>query len=597
MSTYKDRITLHLSLIANRKLSLSLVDSIIITSVPLVLLLLNQNWIYPKYSNLDEWMYVGLGYNYFDPAFYTTNYKISRLPWVLMEAIVRGSFPPLVSSWILAFGVLALGNIALYFALKIPFGRFPALFACIFIAGFTFMYANGGADYHNTLAGAFYCLAMLFCARCAHQRLPLRDLAFFGASIALSIHTNPLFVNLAPILFAQYLMCYRADHLNFPPLISAVFLAAVGAVGVTFLLGFINMSLGRQFLFFDQQFRLLSSFIADSSLQKPWWEPWSSYWFLDMQYLGALFAGTLLSVTTIFIAAPLKSVSARYANSIIFSAAYLCGVLIWVFWQSIGQTALQPRYFAFPLGFPLSGAVGAAMATAVARQSRTWLLTGASVCFAVATIAGIHNATLVNTLLGGFSYPLGARVAIAFSVAFAILLFVRRSLWFAPLAALALSTANAISVFAVSDYSAGTCEMNRNAYELILDAANVLRKTRIAGSKIFLFSDDGEEFKLGAGCDGMQGPLSFVHDAIGAAGDFRYVAPAWSKKTLETLPLERWKEIVATKGIIGFITYNPARIPVLTGKVEAAGGTPGEIGFFKFREGDMEIPLYILPLN
>ena len=52
----------------------------------------------------------------------------------------------------------------LYFALRLTFGRLPALFAGIFIAGLTFMHANGGADYHNTLAGAFYCLSMFFCA-------------------------------------------------------------------------------------------------------------------------------------------------------------------------------------------------------------------------------------------------------------------------------------------------------------------------------------------------------------------------------------------------------------------------------------------------
>ena len=124
-------------------------------------------------------------------------------PWVLTEALVRGSFPPLLSSWILGFGVLALGNIALYFALRISFGRLPALFAGIFTAGLTFMHANGGADYHNTLAGAFYCLAMLFCAECARRQSALRDLVFFGACIALSVHTNRLFINLVPILFAS----------------------------------------------------------------------------------------------------------------------------------------------------------------------------------------------------------------------------------------------------------------------------------------------------------------------------------------------------------------------------------------------------------
>src|ERR1700726_1099856 len=206
MSTYKDRMALRWVAIANRAFLSSIMDVIVITSIPLVLLLLNNTWIYPKYSNIDEWMYVGYGYNYFDPAFYTANYKISRLPWVLTEALVRGSFPPLLSSWILGFGVLALGNIALYFALRISFGRLPALFAGIFTAGLTFMHANGGADYHNTLAGAFYCIAMLYCARCARQRFSPRDLVFFGASIGLSIHANPVFINLALILVAQY--CY-----------------------------------------------------------------------------------------------------------------------------------------------------------------------------------------------------------------------------------------------------------------------------------------------------------------------------------------------------------------------------------------------------
>ena len=217
MSSNKDQSTLNLFKTYRFDMTnlnaLSLVDTTIIALIPLTLLLSNENWLYPKYSLIDEWIYVGYGYDYLDPTFYSTNYKISRLPWVLLEAIVRGSLPPIAASWILTVGILSLGNIALYFALKITFGRFPALFACIFIAAFTFMHANGGADYHNTLAGALYCLSMLFCARCAQAWFASRDLVFFGASIALTIHTNPVFLNLVPILVAQYLLCYRISHL------------------------------------------------------------------------------------------------------------------------------------------------------------------------------------------------------------------------------------------------------------------------------------------------------------------------------------------------------------------------------------------------
>ena len=409
-------------------------------------------------------MYIGFGYNYLDPSFYTTNYKISRLPWVLTEALVRSSFPPRLSSWILAFGVLALGNIAFYFALEAPFGRLPALFAGIFIAGLTFMHANGGADYHNTLAGAFYCLAMLFCARCVRQQFASRDLVFLGASIALSVHTNPVFINLIPVLIAQYVLSYRINRSTFPLLVPAALSAAFGAVAVTLLLGFVNFTFGRQFLFFSEQLKLVSNFIANNSQQKQWWDPWSSFWFLNFPYMGLFFAGTLLSIATLAIAAPRRSRSPRYAYASLYSAAYLCAVLIWVIWQSMGQTALEPSYFAYPLGFPLAGAFAATLATVVPPEVRPLPLTIGALCFAAATIAGVHETDLVTNFVGAFSWPLGARVAVAFSVAFAMLIPLRQSLWLAPIAAVALCTANALAVYEKLPYIATRCAMSRDAY-------------------------------------------------------------------------------------------------------------------------------------
>jgi hypothetical protein len=582
--------------IANRAFLSSIIDVIVITSIPLVLLLLNNTWIYPKYSNIDEWMYVGYGYNYFDPAFYTANYKISRLPWVLTEALVRGSFPPLLSSWILGFGVLALGNIALYFALRISFGRLPALFAGIFTAGLTFMHANGGADYHNTLAGAFYCIAMLYCAECARRQSALRDLVFFGACIALSVHTNQLFINLVPILFGQYMLCYRVNHLKFPPLIAATFAMTVGAVGVTVLLGFINLSFGRQFLFFNEQLRLVSSFLADSSLQKGWWEPWSSFWFLNIQYMGIFFAATLLSLTTLLIAIPLRLKSASHAYATIFSGAYLCSILIWVFWQSMGQTALEPRYFAFPLGFPLAGAFAAAISTVVTREVKPIFIAVGAAGFAAATIAAVHDVTFVNSLIGAFSDRLGLRVAAAFSIAFAILILIRWSLWFAPIAGLALCAANALAVFVRTDYAASTCDMNQNAYELIVDASRLLHKTGVPGTKIFVFSDYGAEVKASPACSERHVPLGWLQDAIGATG-FENVDSYWNNRTVETVEPERWSQIVTSGRIIGFLTYDSTRVSVLRDRLEAAGGKTGEARLFTFREGDMELPLYLLPLT
>ena len=80
----------------------------------------------------------------------------------------------------------------------------------------------------------------------------------------------------------------------------------------------------------------------------------------------------------------------------LFSATYLCAALIWVFWQSVGQTALQPFYFAFPLGFPLAGALAAMVAIMVAREVKPVALTLFALCFAAMTIIAVHEADAID---------------------------------------------------------------------------------------------------------------------------------------------------------------------------------------------------------
>jgi hypothetical protein len=224
-------------------------------------------------------------------------------------------------------------------------------------------------------------------------------------------------------------------------------------------------------------------------------------------------------------------------------------------------------------------------------------LTLFAICFAVMTIIGVHEADAVDKAIGGLSWPLAIRVTIAFSTAFACLGLLRWSLWFWPIAGLALAAANALAVSDKAAFAASSCTLNRDAYELVLDAGSALRKIRVPRTKIFLFSDYGEELVLGEGCEQRHALLSGVNDAIVAYGEFQYAAPAWSRKTLETLEPERWREMVTTHGAIAFLTYNPARISVLRDKVQAAGGTPGEASAFRFRAGDMELPLYVLPFD
>ena len=89
-----------------------------------------------------------------------------------------------------------------------------------------------------------------------------------GIALALTVHTNVVFLNLAPHLIVQYLLAYRIHRAKFPPFIPVVFSILSGALGITILLGLINFSAGRQFLFFVQQIRVVGYFLADSSRQQ-----------------------------------------------------------------------------------------------------------------------------------------------------------------------------------------------------------------------------------------------------------------------------------------------------------------------------------------
>lgn len=47
---------------------------------PLLLSMINSNWLYPQVGNLDTWYYLWYFYHWSDPDFLPRYYKISCLP-------------------------------------------------------------------------------------------------------------------------------------------------------------------------------------------------------------------------------------------------------------------------------------------------------------------------------------------------------------------------------------------------------------------------------------------------------------------------------------------------------------------------------------
>jgi len=96
---------------------------LVLSIIPIILALINQEWLFTRAGEVDPWAYVSLGYYYFrDPAL-SNGYKISRVPWVLIESLIRNLFTPTASAIILTLTFAVLGAIGFYLLVSRFFGK------------------------------------------------------------------------------------------------------------------------------------------------------------------------------------------------------------------------------------------------------------------------------------------------------------------------------------------------------------------------------------------------------------------------------------------------------------------------------------------
>src|SRR2546428_12965799 len=85
-----------------------------IVAIPIVMMTINSNWVFTQLGWIDPWYYVGYGYHYLDPSYENHYYKISRLPWILVQFVFRQSLEPVSASYAIQFTCMALGAISVF---------------------------------------------------------------------------------------------------------------------------------------------------------------------------------------------------------------------------------------------------------------------------------------------------------------------------------------------------------------------------------------------------------------------------------------------------------------------------------------------------
>lgn len=574
----------------------------LLMAIPIAMSIANSSWLYSSIGYLDPWVNVGYFLHYFDPTFGNWYYKIARLSWIIPGSIAYHIFSPIVANYLLHIGYLILSITFFYLTVARLFNQVIAFTVAACLAVFVPFHGYEGMDYQNTAAGAYYIITFYLLTTSAllpnHWRTRVIGA---GAAYAATLHATISFVNLTPLLAFHYLVLHRHLFGRLPSwrlLLHACLWFLSGALALTVLLGLINVAVGRDFLFFKTFLGLVASFVRNSEDQKAWWLPWSNMWFLNiysLRYL-ALIVSTLLGCAISVVLSIFQSRPSPIAISL--QVQYIYVAVLWIGWQSLGQTALEPAYFAYPLYptmfFALSGIAADWQYPTIFSRRVFWLFV-----------------TIGIVLVGSLAFPLipepfrfsrHADVILIGLAFFSVILFAlsrgRAALILAGV--LAFCALNAFA-FDVTTSLAGNiyafeepCKDRGDAFRALLNSDRFLRPYVRDTSNMLLWWNQSEVFGEGAGCDMSVADFS---KALVSLGLFGYLAPPWSGMPEADVLPRTSTSLMSSERKIAVPTADASNVKALVAKFRQIGVPLAVEGQSIIRTFHFSFDLYVVGLD
>jgi hypothetical protein len=325
---------------------------------------------------LDSFVYVGYFWHYpehlwvFDD---NSNYKISRLPWILPGFLLHAVTGPILASYALAYFSMAIGSVALYLLVRDGLNsRGSAAITGVAWACCTWAHGNGGWNYQVLVAAGYYLMACWFVIRAARGPSPRIAALAAGVFFAAASHTHLFLVVFAPMVAALHVAALPPGSGNrIYRSAPAALLLIVGGLGLTIVLAVINAMTGGAWLFFMPQIEHAMK-VTDPAYDH-WWKDNASQWLPAAYYLVIPLALMIAGLIPAF--RHRRAPERRLSFTLVASAWAVLGVMSY-FQFAGGLTTLDYSYVAFALYPHAFMCLGVVLSEAMREGRRQALLVG-----------------------------------------------------------------------------------------------------------------------------------------------------------------------------------------------------------------------------
>ncbi|MEO5356931.1 MAG: hypothetical protein H7844_06495 [Nitrospirae bacterium YQR-1] len=317
----------------------------IIILFPVILLTINNKWIYANsfYLFIDPWIYLGYfldftaHINAFKDNFYT-NYFGTRFPWIIPGTVAYKIFSPLTANYVLHLTFLYTALFSFYFIVKHTLGKNTALFTTVLFGLYSYFLYSIGWDYVDGAEITYFLLTVLSMVYFKKTNGSPFWAVLCGFAYALLIYTHMYMIlyTIFLLLFFLYERKLSQSNVFFTKLITY---AGITFLFVTVMFCLFNYYVSGKILFFLPQLNVAT----DLTLNEHRWKIPFNTWFYNTGHLVfpliVLFTNLLLLIYS-FVKKKLLN------NSILLQLLYVLSFIMGTVFEIFNKPVLQQEFYA-----------------------------------------------------------------------------------------------------------------------------------------------------------------------------------------------------------------------------------------------------------